>query len=141
MAGVLARGAALRFRARGISMYPLIKDGDLLTVAPLSGTRPGRGQVLAFSKLTGGVVVHRLTGRRGDDYLVRGDNVDDDTAVVSPGQILGQVTHIERNGRRVRLGLGPERFLIPTIRSNPLVWRTVCKTWRILGALRSVAAR
>ncbi len=37
MTTVLERGAQFRFTARGSSMHPLIRDGDVLTVESLAG--------------------------------------------------------------------------------------------------------
>ena len=44
----LAEGAPFTFRARGSSMHPFIKDGDVITVSPLGEDSPGLGDVVAF---------------------------------------------------------------------------------------------
>lgn len=117
MKAVLSREVAFRFRAKGWSMSPFIKDGDWITVAPLSREPLSIGKVAAFIHPTSGrLIVHRLVGRQGSAYLIRGDNVVMQTdGLVSESEILGCVTRVERGGKRVYLGLGIERYLIAWI--------------------------
>jgi hypothetical protein len=114
MKAVLARGGVFHFRARGWSMTPFIRNGDTITVAPVSMEAPAVGKVVAcLQPATGQLVVHRIIARQGAAYLVQGDNAagqPDD--LVAPQDILGCVTRVERDGRRVYLGLGPERRLV-----------------------------
>lgn len=111
---VLSRGAAFRFRAKGWSMSPFIRNGDWITVVPLAQEKPAVGKIAAFLHPgCGQLIVHRLVSRQGEAYLVRGDNVATRAdGLVAVEQMLGLVTRVERNGKRVYLGLGPERFLI-----------------------------
>jgi hypothetical protein len=110
---VLARGAAFRFRAKGSSMAPLIQDGDIVQIAPLE--RPLRfGEVAAC--LVGEsqqLVVHRVVGRQGSRVYTLGDGTwGEPEGPISGEAVLGRVSAVERRGRRVRLGLGPERVLV-----------------------------
>lgn len=112
MTAVLARGASFRFQARGFSMSPFIRDGDVLTLAP-APQRIRLGEVVSFiNSCSSRLSVHRSvqTGRKG--YLIRGDNSPEPDGFVSHAGILGRVIRVERRGRRVRLGLGPERLVI-----------------------------
>jgi hypothetical protein len=108
---VLARGVPFRFAARGFSMFPFIRDGDTVTISPLRGRRARFGEVVVFAGPTGGPVVHRVTARRPGSYEIRGDCSSGHDDVVPAASVLGAVTRVERRGRRVRLGLGPERAL------------------------------
>jgi hypothetical protein len=114
MRAVLARGVPFRFCARGWSMAPFIRDGDVITVSPFRRDRPGIGQVVAFTRPgEGNVVVHRVVARRGSAPFIQGDSVPGCAdGLVPPENLLGRVTRIERNGRGVWLGLGPERYAI-----------------------------
>jgi hypothetical protein len=115
--GVLSRGVPFRFRAGGSSMAPFIRDGDVISVSPFRGGSPGVGEVVAFlqpeiEKL----IVHRVVGRREAGCLIRGDNAEGTAAdLVSPRNILGRVTRVERGGHNVRIGLGPERLAIAVL--------------------------
>jgi len=100
---VLAKGRPFRFRAGGWSMSPFIKDGDVITVAPLAGRRPRAGQVVAFLHPgTGTVAVHRVVRTEDGRFSVRGDNSYAPDGTLPPERILGAVTRIERGGRKVR---------------------------------------
>ena len=105
---VLDKGRPFRFRALGWSMSPFIKDGDVVTVSPCRGRRLRTGAVVAFiHPETGKTAVHRIVRARGGHLVVKGDNCEAADGRVSPDRILGAVTRIERNGRKMRLGRGP----------------------------------
>ena len=110
---VLERGVSFRFRAMGGSMYPLIENGDVLTVVPLGRRALSPGDVVEFVHPGhGGLRVHRVVGRRNGACLVQGDGVSEPDGWIPRENILGRVTEISRRGRRIRFGLGPERFAI-----------------------------
>jgi hypothetical protein len=109
---VLDKGVPFRFRATGFSMSPFIRNGDVLTVSPLSG-RPRLGDVIAFvNQGTGGLAIHRVVGTSAGGCIIRGDNSSRDDGYVPEANMLGRITKVERNGKKILLGLGPERYLI-----------------------------
>jgi hypothetical protein len=114
MRAVLARGVPFRFCARGWSMAPFIRDGDVITLSPFQRALPGVGDVVAFVRPgTGNLVVHRVVARRGSASLIQGDGVPEcRDGIIPPENLLGRVTRVERNGQDVWLGLGPERTVI-----------------------------
>lgn len=114
MRAVLDRGVPFRFCARGWSMAPFVRDGDVITVSPLQQALPRVGEVVAFVRPGAGrLVVHRVVARRGRGLLIRGDSVPECAdGTIAPEAVLGRVTRVERDGRDVWLGLGPERHLI-----------------------------
>ena len=74
---VLERGVSFRLRAMGGSMYPMIENGDVLTVAPLDRGALSLGDVVEFLHPGhGGLRVHRVVGRRNGACLVQGDGSD-----------------------------------------------------------------
>jgi signal peptidase I len=110
---VLDKGMPFRFQAKGVSMSPFIKDGDVITVSPLSGALPRRGDVVAFTHSgTGRLVIHRVVGKKGRYFLLKGDNASRVENTVPQKNLLGFVNIVERNSKQVFFGLGPERFLI-----------------------------
>lgn len=120
---VLDRGVPFRFRAPGFSMCPFVRDGDVITVSRLPGGSPGPGRVVAFIHPgTGKLVVHRMVGKKGDSYLIKGDNSPEADAFVPKGDILGYVTKVERDGRRVFIGLGMERLPIAFLSRRGLLY-------------------
>jgi signal peptidase I len=130
--GVLEKGASFRFQAKGFSMSPFIKDGDLLTITPLLESPPRFGDVVVFVHLgTGKLTIHRIIGKKVGSYLTKGDNAPERDGFIPKADILGRVTNVERSGKCISLGLGPDRFIIAfVIRTgllpllNPL-WRLV----------------
>jgi hypothetical protein len=130
---VLERGAAFRFRAMGGSMCPMIENGDVLTVAPLGRRAVSPGDVVEFLHPGhGGLRVHRVVGRRNGAYLVQGDGLTEPDGWIPRENILGRVTEITRQGRRIHFGLGCERFAIALANRwgalreiARFVWRTV----------------
>jgi len=112
--GMMERGVPLRTMARGFSMSPFIRDGDVLTIAPLDGRAPRLGEVVAFTLPdTGRLAIHRVIARRGGAWLFRGDNSPEPDGIVPRENFLGVVTCVERDGRDVRLGA--ERALIAAL--------------------------
>lgn len=110
---VLGKGASARFQVRGFSMSPLIKSEDVVTLSPLKNASPNIGDVIAFVLPEAETLrVHRVVGKKGDRYVTKGDNSSEADESVAAQNILGFVTRVERNGKDVFLGLGPERFLI-----------------------------
>lgn len=100
---VLDKGRPFRFRAGGWSMSPFIKDGDVITVAPLAGRRPRPGEIVAFlHPKTGHVAVHRVVRMDDGRFSIRGDNAHAPDGALTSERILGAVTRIERGGRKVR---------------------------------------
>lgn len=92
----LRNGHTLRFRARGGSMAPLIRDGSVLTVVPLDRWRAG--DVLQCAR-GGNWVVHRLVSWTDSHCVLRGDALQRADAPVPRADVLGRVTHVERRGR------------------------------------------
>src|SRR3972149_845028 len=57
---VLGKGGGLRFRARGTSMSPFIRDGDVVRVEPAAPSRLKRGEIVLCRRRWGSHTVHRL---------------------------------------------------------------------------------
>jgi signal peptidase I len=140
MRAVLARGVPFRFCARGWSMMPFIRDGDVITVSPLLPAQLGIGEVVAFvSPETGKLVVHRVVARRGKTWLIQGDSIPEREDELVPSEnLLGRVTRIERNGRHIWIGLGPERYGIAWLSRARLL---IPLYWRLASWLRRIFAR
>jgi len=122
MQAVLRKNVPFRFRARGFSMAPFIKDGDVLTVSPVPDPPPGLGDVAAFlHPISGRLAVHRIVARKKSGYRMKGDGMDAADGLVPRANIIGIIRKVERNGHRVLLGLGPERFLIAFLSGRGLL--------------------
>jgi hypothetical protein len=105
----LRAGARVSLVATGHSMTPAIRGGDRLTIEPLWAA-PRIGDVLA-GEIDGRLVVHRVVARRRGGIELRGDVAPASDPPLPAEALLGKVVHVERGGRRVSFGLGPERVL------------------------------
>lgn len=114
MQAVLAKGVPFRFRARGWSMTPFVRDSDIITIKPFQETTPVIGDIVAFTRPTEGrLVVHRIVNRHGSDFMIQGDSAPDHPdGVIPAGNLLGRVASIERDGHKLWLGIGPEKTII-----------------------------
>jgi hypothetical protein len=129
---VLQKGALARFQARGFSMSPFIKNEDVVTVSPFKGKPPSLGDIIAFvHNETGGLCVHRIVRKTGQFYFTQGDNRCE-TAECVPGEnVLGTVTRVERGGKIVFLGLGPERYVIAFLGRRGLLFPLLFPVWKL----------
>ena len=100
----LAKGASLRFAASGSSMDPFIKDGDVVTVAPLPARLVPGDIVAAVSPANGLVIVHRIVSLNEGEARLKGDNLPAADGTAAGAALLGRVTRVERSGRPVVLG-------------------------------------
>jgi signal peptidase I len=109
----LQNGHPFRFQAKGFSMFPFIREGDFITISPFKSSSPRLGDVVAFHPPeTQKLFIHRVIWKKGDSSLIRGDNAPSADGFLPRANILGRVIRLERNGKRVYLGSGPERYLI-----------------------------
>ena len=100
---LLSRGHSVRFRAKGGSMRPTIREGEAITVAPAPPAEIRRGDVILYRSARG-VIAHRVASvaRLPTGTLVfipRGDASQDRDDPVEEGAILGRVVTVERSGR------------------------------------------
>jgi signal peptidase I len=129
---VLDKGMPFRFRAKGFSMTPFIKDGDVITVSPLSSALLRLGDVVAFTHPgTGRLAIHRVVGKKHGYYIVRGDNTSSlKNDLIPETNILGSMSKVERKGKEVFLGLGPERLLIALLTRIGLLSHLLTPLWK-----------
>jgi hypothetical protein len=100
-------GLSVRFRARGNSMSPTIRDGEYLIVAPIAAAQVAVGDIL-FCDLRRGRIAHRVCAieRQPDHsphFALYGDASLDGDPPVAAHQLRGQVVGVERDGARVSL--------------------------------------
>ncbi|MEC4676409.1 MAG: GNAT family N-acetyltransferase [Nitrospirota bacterium] len=140
--GVLSRNGSFSFKARGSSMYPFIRDGDILTVEPVLASELDTGDVAFYRSAGENLAAHRFIGRtmindrtmlilRGDASAGRDEHVMED-------RILGKVAGIQRGTRIIQHERGLPRLAI-------LLWTYVqppAFTWPLkqaaAGLLRGV---
>jgi hypothetical protein len=118
---LLRKGHHVKFRAPGDSMYPTICDGDVITVVPIETASITIGDIVLYRHKSG-VTAHRVTRIEKRDsfdsqhsastpqssdlsphhlFFLRGDAALVFDNPVSADHILGKVTLVEREGRRI----------------------------------------
>jgi len=133
LVAVLDRGVPFRFKAKGFSMSPFVKDGDVITVISLRNSLPRLGDVVAFRHpVSERLVVHRVVRVGQDGCLIRGDAVPEGDGLVPMANIVGRVSRVERNGRPVRLGMGPERALVAFVTRSGLFLHVIIPFWMLI---------
>ena len=121
--GLLSDGIPVCVEVGGHSMTPFIRRGDLVTLRPRSGHRLPVGAVLLLQDANRRLLLHRHLGWAAGRIVPRGDNTAAADATVAPEQVLGVVTRVQRRGRRVWAGLGPEGRLIAWLSRGGLLRR------------------
>ncbi len=118
---LLRQGKNVRFRAPGLSMHPAIREGETITVAPVTPVDIKRGDILLY--LAGKkVIAHRVVSIKKEEkdftsrssahskalnpqltFILRGDASPICDEPVEAQQILGKVVSVERHGRNIDL--------------------------------------
>ena len=122
---LLRQGKNVRFRAPGLSMNPAIREGETITVAPVTPVDIKQGDILLY--LAGmKVIAHRVVSikRKKSDstshssanfathsnalipqiiFTLRGDASAVCDSPVEAQQVLGKVVSVERHGRSIEL--------------------------------------
>src|SRR3954452_5233346 len=102
----LANGAAVRFRAEGISMYPTIRDGETITVVSVSAHDVVRGDILLCrhgARLLAHRVVAVTTAAGLRTFDLRGDAKSACDAPVGAPALVARVIEVRRGRRCVQL--------------------------------------
>jgi hypothetical protein len=115
----LAERGATVFRAQGTCMYPCVRPGDVLHVAPRTIGEVETGDI-AVCRRPGYLFAHRVIERRAAAGLpcivTRSDRASEgDDGATYAGDLLGVVTGIERRGRRLSPSLREVRRSAPAL--------------------------
>lgn len=108
---LLLNGDCIYLNARGRSMYPFIKDGDIIKIAPIKKRPIRMGDIVAVDKKTEGdgwFLVHRVVKILEDSgrefYLTKGDaHKGSPEGPFAIDIIAGRVAQIERSHLRIDL--------------------------------------
>lgn len=107
---ILSRGNRLRFRACGRSMYPYIRDGDVIEVTQTGISEIRLGEVILYCTPHKKVIAHRVIKkyRENDEVILvtKGDSVFNLDQRVYEEQLLGKIIAVKRDGQYMRLDQG-----------------------------------
>jgi len=112
---VLGREKSLRFKAKGESMRPFIRDGDILEITPVNGEEIRLGDVIFYRVGERRMIAHRVIEKiiQNDKliFLTKGDSNMGEGEKVYLEQVIGRVKAIERKGRKIRIDEGLNRLM------------------------------
>jgi signal peptidase I len=139
---ILDEGLTLRFRAKGMSMHPFVRTGDLLYVRAVAPDRVHIGELVLFRIASSRVAVHRVLRRTklGEKlaFVIKGDRVEQPDGIVPAEKVLGQVIARERNGVKIDLTTPARRLVKAGIAWLSPVWPVVMP---IFGRLRAITSK
>ena len=102
---LLRQGLTVRLRVSGISMLPLIQEGDVVEVTPLCEKKIRRGDIVFFCDHQGNPFIHRLHRLRYDSKVLhlqtKGDACAGYDPAVPVNQVYGQVRRIIITDRKI----------------------------------------
>lgn len=139
---VVGRKAPFKFQAKGFSMSPCIRDGDMVTVAPVSPAALHFGAIVACREpRTGTLLVHRFIGKKDGRFLIKGDNKNTPDGLFAEEDIIGCVTSVERNGRDRCFSLGNARIIIALLSAVSVLAPALYCLRRLVKPFRKQSAK
>jgi hypothetical protein len=98
----LEQNGRLIYTTVGRSMRPFLRSGqDLMVIEARKGGRFQPRDVVLYRRKTGKYVLHRIMRVRRDDYVLCGDNCWTLEPGIRDEQILGVLTAVIREGKRL----------------------------------------
>ncbi len=89
------KGHSIRFQANGNSMFPFIRGGNTVIIAPYGNKSPRLGDIIAYvDSKTQKLIVHRIIRLSNDGFVAKGDNCFRSDSYHPWTNILGQVSRI-----------------------------------------------
>lgn len=86
------------YKVKGNSMYPVLRDNDLVVVKETSVKSFRRGNILVYRGEKGEYVVHRFVKKGEDDILyLRGDGYKLPLEMTTSDSIMGKAVGVVRN--------------------------------------------
>ena len=106
----ISAGRCVRFKVKGHSMYPLLRDGkDEVTLSPL--TRDPSVMDIVLFRYRGKHVLHRIIAFEENIYTIQGDGIYISCEKCTREDIIGVVTQIhKKNGLEINTSWGLFRF-------------------------------
>lgn len=111
---ILGQGLILRFQATGWSMFPAVRDGDILCIRPATPDEIKPHDIIFYRTEDSRLIVHRVRKKilsgQGIVFETKGDFCWGKTEVIPFENVLGTVRDIQRNGRSIDICHGSGKF-------------------------------
>ena len=107
----LPAGESFRLRVAGVSMRPVLLEGDEVVAVRTVGRACWRlGDILVIDLPEAGLVVHRVLWTGSTTVRTRGDGSGRMDAPVSLERVIGRIVDVRRNGQSVSEGVVARRL-------------------------------
>jgi signal peptidase len=107
---ILNNGCSFSFKAHGLSMYPFIRNGDIITVQSVDLNALCIGDIAFYKSDIEKLIAHRIIKKKYQDnrlmLLMRGDSVFKNDGWIYSDQVLGKVVSIQRDKKFIELDKG-----------------------------------
>ncbi len=95
----LESGGSAVFTIHGVSMLPMLKDGES-KIRIIKPTKiPKKYDIIFYRRDNGQFVLHRIVGIRKNGFICRGDNQIENEFPVSKDSVIGILTGYTKNGK------------------------------------------
>ncbi len=92
----------VRFKPRGISMRPLIRQGIDEVIIKKADAKPKKNDIVFYCRDSGDFVLHRLIGfDKNNQFIMRGDNQTVKEYGISEKHVIGIVKSVIRDGKNI----------------------------------------
>lgn len=102
---LLSKNLGIKFQARGGSMRPLVRDGEVVLVKQVNPQDVKLGDALLFVIESGKAVLHRVIrikkSTQTRSFLMQGDHSSRPDGWISGEHIMGKLLMIERNHKTI----------------------------------------
>lgn len=145
---LMSLGASLRLEVRGWSMYPFLKDRDVVEISPVHMAEIDIGDVVLF-RSGDRLLAHRVVGVVSDGQSirlrVRGDSFRQEDPPVKETNLIGRVGAVHRDRRTgqhvIRLDQGSAKSLGRWVAQSRFVHRCVRWGARVIRRVGNFAQR
>jgi len=112
---LLEKGNIVRLRAQGESMYPFIRDGDILCISPSQAQDVRYADIVYCRNLEGKAIIHRVIKKKNKEgmflVLTKGDSSSQSDGYIGSGNIFGKVIMIEKGNASIGIENGLLRLI------------------------------
>lgn len=109
---ILQKCQRLRFKVRGGSMRPFIKDEDIVEVQKVPLDNLTRGDVVLCRLIYGRLVVHRVIRANQEHIWIQGDALLYPDGSIPRANVLGRIVALTRNGKHFDLSDSKTTLLV-----------------------------
>ena len=124
----IAEGKPVRFRLKGNSMFPLLRNGKDSVILEKCLPDELKPMDVVLFRYRGSYVLHRIIQRMGDDLLIQGDGSIVAIEQCTVNDVVGKVTSIRRSSGKV-------------LSVNDWKWTFPSRLWRCSNFMRKFLLR